>query len=269
MLRGSRPLADLTDTIEALIAERGLQPGARLPAERALAAELNVSRPKLREAIRHLSSRGRLVSRRGGGTYVAAPADAPLAQAPFSEAALSDALGPLAAEAAGEPGYWHDVMEIRKSLDADMAFHAALRAGPQDKANLQAALENVLSAAATDAQTQAKADSAFHMAVAEASHNAVMRQVMAGLFDLLRHSISRSLEKLYLIPSTAQALDDQHRAIAAAIIAGRPEEARTAALLHLEFVEETLREIEDDAARRRRSSRVAQRQNQQEKELTP
>lgn len=257
-------MADLTDTIEALIAERGLEPGARLPAERALAAELNVSRPKLREAIRHLSSRGRLVSRRGGGTYVAAPAEAP-----FSEAALSDALGPLAAEAAGEPGYWHDVMEIRKSLDADMAFHAALRAGPQDKANLQAALENVLSAAATDAQTQAKADSAFHMAVAEASHNAVMRQVMAGLFDLLRHSISRSLEKLYLIPSTAQALDDQHRAIAAAIIAGRPEEARTAALLHLEFVEETLREIEDDAARRRRSSRVAQRQHQQEKELTP
>ena len=266
MLRGSRPLADLTDTIEALIAERGLEPGARLPAERALAAELNVSRPKLREAIRHLSSRGRLVSRRGGGTYVAAPAEAP-----FSDAAFSEALGPLAAEAAGEPGYWHDVMEIRKSLDADMAFHAALRAGPQDKANLQAALENVLSAAATDAQTQAKADSAFHMAVAEASHNAVMRQVMAGLFDLLRHSISRSLEKLYLIPSTAQALDDQHRAIAAAIIAGRPEEARTAALLHLEFVEETLREIEDDAARRRRSSRVAQRQqeNQQQKELTP
>lgn len=269
MLRGSRPLADLTDTIEALIAERGLQPGARLPAERALAAELNVSRPKLREAIRHLSSRGRLVSRRGGGTYVAAPAEAPFSEAALSDAALSDALGPLAAEAAGEPGYWHDVMEIRKSLDADMAFHAALRAGPQDKANLQAALENVLSAAATDAQTQAKADSAFHMAVAEASHNAVMRQVMAGLFDLLRHSISRSLEKLYLIPSTAQALDDQHRAIAAAIIAGRPEEARTAALLHLEFVEETLREIEDDAARRRRSSRVAQRQHQQEKELTP
>lgn len=254
-------MVDLTATIEALIAERGLQPGARLPAERALAAELNVSRPKLREAIRHLSSRGRLVSRRGGGTYVAAPAEAP----------FSGALGPLAAEAAGEPGYWHDVMEIRKSLDADMAWHAALRAGPQDKANLQAALENVISAGATDAQTQARADSAFHMAVAEASHNAVMRQVMAGLFDLLRHSISRSLEKLYLIPSTAQALDDQHRAIAAAIIAGQPEEARKAALLHLEFVEETLREIEDDAARRLRASRVAQRyqENLQQKDLTP
>ena len=59
----------------------------------------------------------------------------------------------------------------------------------------------------------------------------------------------------------------RHRAIAAAIIAGRPEEARTAARLHLDFVEDTLREIEDDAARRRRSSRVAQRQH--EKDLTP
>ena len=258
-------MADLTDTIEALIAERGLQPGARLPAERALAAELNVSRPKLREAIRHLSSRGRLVSRRGGGTFVAAPPEALRPEAPLPEAPFAGALAPLAE--AAEPGYWHDVMEIRKSLDADMAYHAALRAGPQDKARLRAALEHVISAGATDAATQAKADSAFHMAVAEASHNAVMRQVMAGLFDLLRHSISRSLEKLYLIPSTAQALDDQHRAIAAAIIAGRPEEARTAARLHLDFVEDTLREIEDDAARRRRSSRVAQRQH--EKDLTP
>lgn len=253
-------MADLTDTIEALIVARGLQPGARLPAERALAAELNVSRPKLREAIRHLASRGRLVSRRGGGTYVAAPSAEPFAQA----------LGPLAAVAAGEPGYWHDVMEIRKSLDADMAFHAALRAGPQDKANLEVALENVISAGATDAATQAKADSAFHMAVADASHNAVMRQVMAGLFDLLRHSISRSLERLYLIPSTAQALDDQHRAIAAAIIAGRPEEARRAARAHLDFVEDTLRTIEDDTARRLRAARAVRTpQFQPQKEPTP
>lgn len=253
-------MADLTDTIEALIAARGLKPGARLPAERALAAELNVSRPKLREAIRHLASRGRLVSRRGGGTYVAAPAAEP----------LSRALGPLAAVAAGEPGYWHDVMEIRKSLDADMAFHAALRAGPQDKARLEAALSAVLCGHATDAATQARADSAFHMAVAEASHNAVMRQVMAGLFDLLRHSISQSLEKLYLIPSTAQALDDQHRAIAAAIIEGRAEEARRAARAHLAFVEETLRAIEDDTARRLRAARAVRTpQIQPQKEPTP
>lgn len=248
-------MADLTDTIEALIAARGLRPGARLPAERALAAELNVSRPTLREAIRHLASRGRLVSRRGGGTYVAsAEAAEPLAQA----------LGPLVAVAAGEPGYWHDVMEIRKSLDADMAYHAALRAGPQDKARLEAALSRVTSSGTKDAATQARADSAFHMAVAEASHNAVMRQVMAGLFDLLRQSISQSLEKLYLIPSTAQALDDQHRAIASAIIEGRAEDARSAARRHLEFVEETLRGIEDDAARRRRASRAPQIQPQKE-----
>lgn len=250
-------MADLTDAIEALIKARRLEPGARLPAERVLAVELNVSRPTLREAIRHLASRGRLVTRRGGGSFVAQP-DEPLVQA----------LAPLASMAEAEPGYWRDVMEIRKSLDADMAYHAALRAGPEDLTRLEAALNRVTGAADADATTQARADAAFHMAIAEASHNAVLRQVMAGLFDLLRQSISQSLEKLYLLPLTVQALDDQHRAIVAAIAARRAEDARTAARQHLDFVEQSLRQIEEDTARRHRSSRALS-QTRPMKDATP
>ena len=250
-------MANLAEAIEAMIAARRLEPGARLPAERVLAAELNVSRPTLREAIRHLASRGRLVTRRGGGSYVAAPAEP-----------LSLALAPLASVAEVEPGYWRDVMEIRKSLDADMAYHAALRAGSEDMARLDEALHRVTASAQADAATQARADAAFHMAIAEASQNAVLRQVMAGLFDLLRHSISQSLEKLYLLPRTAQALDDQHRAIAAAIREGRAEDAREAARNHLAFVEQSLRQIEEDADRRHRSSRALS-QTRLQKDPTP
>lgn len=250
-------MADVADAIEALIAERHLEPGARLPAERVLAAELQVSRSSLREAIRHLASRGRLVTRPGGGSFVADTAEA-----------LARALMPLASSADTEPGYWRDVMEIRKSLDADMAYHAALRAEPDDLVRLEEALNRLAASSGADAATQARADAAFHMAIAEASHNAVLRQVMAGLFDLLRQSISQSLERLYLLPSTAHALDDQHRAIAAAIIARRAEDARRAAVQHLDFVEQTLRQIEEDAARRHRSSRALS-QTRPQKDATP
>ena len=66
----------ITDQIEDLIAGGKLKPGDRLPAERDLAQQLDVSRPSLREALLILESRGLLQARRGGGfsvTDVTAP----------------------------------------------------------------------------------------------------------------------------------------------------------------------------------------------------
>ncbi|MDE1929688.1 MAG: GntR family transcriptional regulator, partial [Burkholderiales bacterium] len=61
-------LADIVaGDLETRILEGSLKPGDRLPAERALAAELGVSRPSLREAIQKLVSKGLLVTRHGGG----------------------------------------------------------------------------------------------------------------------------------------------------------------------------------------------------------
>ncbi|MFG1318533.1 FCD domain-containing protein [Xanthobacter autotrophicus] len=247
----------LSDEIEALILEGGLEAGARLPSERKLAVDFGVSRSRLREAIQQLVSRGILTARQGGGTFVAAPA--PLAASPLASSPLDKALSPLSSLARMEPGYWQDVMEIRKSLDGDTAYCAALRAGDEDRARLTAAFERLIKAEGADEVTQARADAAFHMAVAEASHNAVLRQVMAGLFDLLQHSISASLEKLYRLPRTAHALEDQHRLIFEAIMEGRADDARDAALRHLDFVEDSLRLIEDAAARERRSVRALSR----------
>src|SRR6185312_16076789 len=64
----------LTDSAAARVAEQinsgKFRPGQRLPAERTLAAELDVSRPALREALRALQSAGLVQSRRGSGWYV-------------------------------------------------------------------------------------------------------------------------------------------------------------------------------------------------------
>lgn len=242
-------MASLPAEIEAMIAARGLRPGGRLPPERALAAELGVSRSRLREAIRELVSRGLLTSRQGGGTYVAAPQAA---------SPLDRALQPLGGLARAEAGYWRDVMEIRKSLETDAAYYAAQRADAADRARLTAALAATAGVESADPAVAAQADAAFHMAIAEAAHNAVLRQVMAGLFELLRLSIAESLSGLFRLPHMAEALERQHRRIVEAILAGAPDEARTAAADHLAFVEEGLQRIEEEAARGRRAA-LAQR----------
>ena len=236
-------MPSLTDQIETFIAQHQLAPGERLPPERTLASTLGVSRSRLREAIQQLISRGIIVSRRGGGNFVADGS---------ADLALEQALRPLQPLAQAEGGYWHDIMEIRKSLETDAAYYAALRANDDDRQRLTKALAAVCAGAA-DPAAQSRADAAFHMAIAEASHNLVLAQVISGLFDLLKISITESLGKLHKLPDTVDALNDQHQKIVDAILAGRAEDARRAAADHLTFVESSLRRIEDDAARARRA----------------
>lgn len=67
-----RRLSDeVADRVRALIDEKNLEAGMKLPAERQLAMQLGVSRNSLREALAKLVSEGVLLSRRGGGRLFA------------------------------------------------------------------------------------------------------------------------------------------------------------------------------------------------------
>lgn len=232
-----------------LIQERGLKAGERLPAERALALQLGVSRTALREAIARLSSRGMVKARVGGGTYVQASAT-PARQ-------VTESLEPYKPILQDDPEYRFDVLEARHALEGAIAWHAAQRATETDRDRINQAYQAMLDThARNDPSGEAQADAAFHLAIAEASHNLVLRQVMRGLFDLLQADISQSREKLYLSPRTFEPLSIQHFELLQAIMAGDPERARNAALTHLEFVHSALRTLDENEARRARASRL-------------
>lgn len=240
----------LAERIEALIVEGRFAPGDRLPAERQLAADLGVSRSQLREAIKHLASRGLIVSQRGGGTYVTSPE---------AVEPVRSALQSLAPLATSDAGYWRDIMEIRLSLESDAAAFAASRAEPDDLVRIEVAY-TALSAALGEPSAApfglARLDAAFHQTIVRAAHNAVLFQVMTGLEALLEATISESLARLYRLPGIAAELYRQHRAIRDAIRAGLSEAAHTAARDHLMFVTERLARLEEDAARQRRSTQA-------------
>jgi GntR family transcriptional regulator/MocR family aminotransferase len=73
-LRGGRRRAQLEDRLRELVRDGTLSPGGRLPSTRSLAADLEVSRRLVVDAYAQLLAEGYLVSRQGGGTYVAASA---------------------------------------------------------------------------------------------------------------------------------------------------------------------------------------------------
>lgn len=233
----------IAEQLESMITAGHFKPGDRLPAERTLAEQVGVSRPSLREAIQTLTSKGLLYARQGGGTYVK------------NDLALNFD-NPMLTLFRENPEYRFDVLEIRHALEANAAFYAAERATAEDKQRIQACFEQMIHVhGSPDPMDEARADAAFHLAIVEASHNLVLLHVMRGLFDLLQNSISHNLDKLYTIPRVFEPLTEQHRALMQAVVEGRPEDARQAAQSHLSFVEESIRAIDSEEARKARSMR--------------
>lgn len=240
-------LADvITERLEALILEGSLSPGQRLPPERELAERFGVSRPSLREAIQKLAARGLLTSRQGGGTYI-------------TESLNSGYSDPLLDMLARHGEFHLDLLEFRDAMEGLSAYYAALRSTPTDKALLLQRFEELESSfRGEDPQQEAKADAAFHMAIAESAHNVLLLHTIRGIFHLLERSIVDNLAHLFEKPESRPQLMAQHRALLDAILEGRAEDAQARAHEHLVFVEEGLLEAERAETRAQRALRRAQ-----------
>lgn len=233
----------IAEQLEAMIVTQGLKAGDRLPAERPLAEQLEVSRPSLREAIQKLISKGLLVSRAGGGTYI-------------QDTAQLGQVEPLVTLFRENPEYRFDVLEIRHAIEGNAAWYAALRATEEDKQLIRERFNAMIAQhGSEDPMDEARADAAFHLSIVEASHNLVSLHIMRNLFELLQNSISHNLDKLYTQARVFEPLSAQHRELMDAVLASDPERARQAAEDHLVFVEDSLKAIDADEARKVRSLR--------------
>ena len=175
-VRQRRLSDDIVAQLETMILEGTLKAGERLPAERVLAERFGVSRPSLREAIQKLVAKGLLVSRQGGGNYVA-------------ESLGSTFSDPLLHLLESNPEAQRDLLEFRHTLEGSCAYYAALRATELDRERLSeafAALQDCYSRSGKVTRVEeGAADARFHLAIAEASHNLVLLHTIRGLFDLL------------------------------------------------------------------------------------
>ena len=246
-VRQRRLSDDIVEQLEGMILEGTLKSGERLPAERALAERFGVSRPSLREAIQKLAAKGLLVSRQGGGNYVV------------------DSLGstfsdPLLHLLESNPEAQRDLLEFRQTLEASCAYYAALRATEVDRERLTAAFEALQDCYARADEVsrveEGAADARFHLAIAEASHNAVLLHTIRGLFDLLKRNVVTNIGGMYQQRTeTRDMLISQHRDLYLAIIEGRAEQARDVSTRHLLYVQEVLEEVRQEVQRVARAQR--------------
>lgn len=245
-VRQRRLSDDIVERLEAMILEGTLKAGERLPAERVLAEQFGVSRPSLREAIQKLVAKGLLVSRQGGGNYVAQSLGST-----FSD--------PLLYLLEGNPEAQRDLLEFRHTLEGSCAYYAALRATEVDHQRLTSAFETLQACYQHHdkvSDEEGAADANFHLAIAEASHNTVLLHTIRGLFDLLKHNVVTNIGGMYAQRTeTREQLMSQHRELYEAIMQGRAEEAREISHRHISYVREVLEEAQDEVRRLQRAQR--------------
>jgi len=246
-VRQRRLSDDIVERLEGMILEGTLTAGERLPAERQLAEQFGVSRPSLREAIQKLVAKGMLVSRQGGGNYVAQSMGST-----FSD--------PLLQLLENNPEVERDLLKFRHTLEASCAYYAALRATAVDRERLKVAFDALQdSYARADEVSRAEegaADASFHLAIAEASHNAVLLHTIRGLFDLLKRNVVTNIGGMYKQRSeTRDMLIAQHRDLYLAIVEGRAQDAREVSSQHILYVQEVLEEVRQEVQRVARAER--------------
>ena len=232
--------------LEHLIFEGTLRPGEKLPPERELAKQFDVSRPSVREAIQTLEAKGLLSRRQGGGTFV---------QKQMWQS-FSD---PLTELLAGNPESQLDLLETRHALEGIAAYYAALRGTEEDLERIRQSYELIKSAQKSgDLNAESDAVLQYQLIVTEAAHNVVLLHLLRCMIPMLEQNIRQNFEFLYTRKEMYNAVSEHREHIFSAIVAREPEKAREASHRHLAFIEDLLLDIGREQTRRERSLRRLQ-----------
>jgi DNA-binding FadR family transcriptional regulator len=213
----------VADQLRELIVSGELKRGERLPNETVLAREFGVSRATVREALRLLTAQSmiRTAKGAGGGTYITLPSVDHVSQF------LNSALNLLAA---AEHVSLDELLEAREALEVPAARLAAQRRTADAVEHLRATIPPDPGQLAPTEQFVYNAD--FHTSVIAATGNAFLMMAAQPLFTILQTNLARSA----LGAGFHKGINEQHRAIVAAIQAADPRGAEREMRSHLEFL---------------------------------
>ena len=214
--RSNEPLSrQVADVLAEKIISGGFPENSSLPPERELCESLGVSRTVVREAAKLLESRGLVNVERGRGTIV-------------REARQEPVVDSLRLLLRRQEHLFADLLEVRQTLEAEIACLAAKRRTPANLDALRRALDIMLENPG-EPEGYVDADVEFHAEIARAAQNPVFLILLEPLSELLRESRVATFSG----PGTVKVRAAQHEAIYDCIHRNDGEGARNAMRRHL------------------------------------
>ena len=217
---GMRPKLSerVADQLRELIQKGDFAPGAQIPTESALVEQFAVSRTVIREAISSLRNDGLVKSHQGRGVFVSED----ISQQPFR----------LCSNNISEREHMEQAMELRLHMEVGNAELAALRRTDGDIKSMEAALQKHHAAHLAGELGQTE-DFSFHLAVANATRNSYMVDLLRFLGPFIIPANAMRLMDRQKLPAYQDSLRTEHMAIAEAIKAGDSQAAGVEMRNHL------------------------------------
>lgn len=204
----------IAETLLSMITiEKRFSVGDKLPNENELSEELNISRTTLREAIRILVAYNVLEIQRGKGTFVT--------QSAFEQQSDLGRLSDIKVNA-------KDLYEMRLIFEPEAAYLAAIR-------GTDAEIKRILDFGAKieqeikSGQDRTDNEHSFHKAIAQATHNEFMNQLMPILYQAIAKGVTLSAMSQKAVTDTV----GDHRMIMDFLEQRNAEGARNAMKIHI------------------------------------
>lgn len=216
----------VTAALAQFVAASKLKTGDRLPAERELMSALSVGRSTIREAIRHFQALGVIETRKGSGTYLLRPISPDTVHMPLSldTTQLRDVL--------------LQTLQVRRGIECEAGMVAAQMRTSDDLATIEDKLVK-METVHLEKGSSGPEDLAFHLAVYDATHNPLFRQLLEQMRESFEHFWASPFDR----KDFARRSFPFHRTLFDAIAAQNPERARRETLKILAVVEEDIKEM--------------------------
>ena len=210
----------IADTLREAILSAEYRPGDRLPTERDLAQQFNVSRSCVREALLALEIQDLVHIRVGSGVYVSDRA------APVTHQFGTGSTEPSLAE----------IVNARLMFQPEICAVAASHASDEDIHALQLRNRGI-TPEAHQAEIAAQIYRDFHLAIARATQNQFAYSLVLGIWQAARrHPDWEKVQNHLQAPERQARWRDEHEAIVVALAKRHRGEARAAMRMHIENV---------------------------------
>ena len=204
----------IADTLLSMITiEKRFSAGDKLPNENELSEELNVSRTTLREAIRILVAYNVLEIQRGKGTFVT--------QSAFEQQSNLGQLSGIKVNA-------KDLYEMRLIFEPEAAYLAAIRGTDAEIKRILDFGEKI-EQEIKSGQDRTDNEHSFHKAIAQATHNEFMNQLMPILYQAIAKGVTLSAMSQKAVTDTV----GDHRMIMDFLEQRNAEGAKNAMKIHI------------------------------------
>ncbi len=222
-IKTTKVYEQVIEQIKGMIADGTLKKGDKLPSERELVEQLQVSRTSIREALRAMEIIGLIECKQGGGNFV-------------REDFKNNLFEPLSIMFMLEKGNPMEIIEVRRIIEVETAALAAERITQEELDSLEKIVEQLKQSMNED--DAVKIDKRFHYEIAQASKNKLIITLLNAISSLIDAYIKDARMKILLEEENRTLLSSQHEKVYLALKRHDIAGAVTAMRQHLDFANE-------------------------------